>query len=135
MNIDNFNNIKTSLKLAMEKIKQNNSNSYIWYAVENSKGCPFELGGRNKDGLEIKAYIPKFDKQGNMIVHNNTFINSDYSIEIEGVRYSNRNCNFRNVVTNEQLIKYLNKTDFRTTPPKIIEHTIMIPETSYSAKL
>jgi hypothetical protein len=135
MNIDNFNKTKMSLKVALDQIKSNKSNSYIWCAIENSKGCPFELGGRNKEGLEIKAYIPNFDEDKNIVVHNNNFIDSNYSIEIGGIRYSNRNCNFRKEVSNEQLIKYLNKTDFRITSPKIIEHTIMVPETSYSVKL
>ena len=44
-----------SLEYAVSLIKNNNSQSYIWYSVRNKKKILIEVGGTKG---EIKAYIP-----------------------------------------------------------------------------
>jgi len=121
MNIDVFNRTITSVEEAISKIKENKLQPYCWHAVKNKKGCPFELGGTNyKDTLELKAYIPIYDSNLNIEVLSNNFINSNYSIEEYQVCFSNKTIQYQFKST-EELIKYLNKTDFRINPPKIVE--------------
>jgi hypothetical protein len=120
MNIKEFSS-QISIKEAVAKIELNKSRAYQWYAVKNSKGCPFELGGSNyNNNLAVKAYIPRFDSNLEAEFLPNGMINSDYSLEDYRVEFRNKIYSVAFGST-KKLLEYLNRIDFRIHPPKIVE--------------
>lgn len=106
-----------TLEKAIGNIKSNKDNSYKWYSVKNKKGALIEVGGRNKNKLEIKAYIPRFES-GNYVVYQNGFICSEYSIDGEKLEFPSFEVEFK-----ISLLKFLNNIDFRKWYPKIKSKT------------
>lgn len=112
-------NATLSIDEAVELIKQNKEHGYIWLAVKGKNGCLFELGGRNRDGLQLKAYIPKFE-DGNYVIPENGFTCSEYAITQWSVEFPSKNCL---LPKNFDLIKFLKKTDFREYYPTFKSRT------------
>jgi hypothetical protein len=120
-----------SLEYAISLIKNNNSNSYIWYPVRNKKKILIEVGGMKGD---IKAYIPSFDEKGNYLTHQNGFIKHAYGLNNKGkIEYSTFYGDHE--LNEEELIKFLNTTDFKTYSPTIIEKEEVEIKTYLTAKL
>lgn len=115
-----------TLEKAVTLIKCNQDHSFIWFNVKNKKGCIFELGGRNLNGnLQLKAYIPKFEK-GNYLVHLNGFVDHYYSIDNNGeLAFGSYYVNPEKSMTTEDFLKFLNRKDFRKYTPKIKTETFI----------
>ncbi len=76
---------------AVEKVKQNTHYQYKWFVVKGKNDCIFELGGRNyQNNLELKAYIPKFDENGDPVIYSlNDTIQSNFAIVTGSYIHSN----------------------------------------------
>ena len=124
----------TKLNVVIDKIKNNNTQGYKWYAVRNKKRFLIEVGGRNyKDKLGIKVYIPKFEK-GKYLVHQNGYTNSTYALTNTGlIEYPT----FSSVhfLKNDEFLQFIDNTDFKTYSPKIEEKEIKVIETYLTAEL
>lgn len=123
MRLEQLLNEAVSLEIALERIKNNVSTSFIWIPVKNKKGCYFEFGGRNKDKLELKVYITPFE-DGKYKSHDNGFTNSEYALT-NGGQYINNTTHDITNFDNIDFVKFLNKTDFRTYKPKIKRETFV----------
>jgi len=112
------------LEVALDRIKNNYSNSYQWYAVKNKKGSFIEVGGIKHN---IKAYITQYIN-GKISVYQNGYVNTIFSIDNKGEiaypsYYLSHNMN------QEEFINFLDNTDFSTYISEILEEEIQ--ETSY----
>jgi hypothetical protein len=67
---------------AVEKIKMNDGQSFIWSPVVGKNDCLFEIGGTNHKGhLVLKAYIPNYDeKSGEALFYPNDFMSTNFAI-------------------------------------------------------
>lgn len=105
-----------SLEEAVQKVKANEERAYKWFAVKNSQGSYFELGG-NKENL--KAYIPEYENK-KIVVHSNGFVRSNYSVQIGSLQYPKENIYDENFLpTEEKLLQFLDSKDFETYSPNI----------------
>lgn len=122
-----------SIEVALDRIKRNSQTSYEWYPVKNKKGNLFEIGGRNYQGkYEFKAYIPRY-KNGKHCIHPNGFTDSLYSIDNQGQIafpsfYDTHNMN------EDELIKFLNNTDFKKHKLEFEEVELVEYSTIYQIK-
>lgn len=122
--------IRTARKLeeCVNDIKSNTSFSFNWYSCKGVNGCLFEIGGRNKNGLELKLYIPNYDEFGNPISYSNGFVDSKYSVDKYGVYLPNLNINSKKDI---DVIKLAKTEDFRKYNPKYKVYTRSVVEEIY----
>lgn len=111
-----------SIEGAIEKIKLNQSSSFVWFPVKNNKNCYFEIGGRNKVELELKAYIPAYIN-GSVEIHENGFFKSEYSIDLNNIEFPTYRVSHD--LNYEGFIRFLKIKDFRKYMPRVksIERT------------
>lgn len=105
------------LNIAIDKIKQNNSDSFYWYPVKNKAGSIIEVGGRNKDRLEIKVYVPEYNS-GKIKIYENGFIEHAYSLSTNGQIDFPNFYDFHDM-EQEEFLKFINETNFKKYKPKI----------------
>lgn len=122
--------IRTARKLeeCLSDIKSNKSFSFNWYSCKGVNGCLFEIGGRNKDELELKLYIPNYDENGNPISYSNGFVDSKYSVDKYGFYLPNLNINSKKDI---DVIKLAETKDFRKYNPKYKVYTRSVVEETY----
>ncbi len=125
MNFEELKRNATSLDKAILAIKNNNDPSFKWFPVKNKKGVLLEVGGRNKERLEIKAYIPRFDNK-KYVVHNNGFVNHEYSIDLHGfMEFPRFRVNLPTKWDETIMLTFLENTDFKTYIPDIDSKTVV----------
>lgn len=107
-----------SLEVALDRINNNTTTSFIWVPVKNKKGCHFEIGGRNRDKLDIKVYITPFEN-GEYRSYSNGFTNTKYALTNDGQYITSTSNSTISNFNSIDFIKFLDKTDFRTYEPKI----------------
>lgn len=115
-----------TIEKCVEDIKRNSSTSYQWYAVKGKNNCIFEIGGRNKNSLELKLYIPHYDEVGNLITLENGFVHMNYSVEKDGIYFSNLNCPCQ-----IDVLKMAKSKDFRKWKPNVEVHEYSVQVNSY----
>jgi len=127
-------------KQAFELIKQNEDSSFIWMVVENKHGNRFEIGGRNRGELHVKAYIPKYDEGGKVMKnHVNDMASTTYSIEYQEPNYGaieyghafDRSIKFKD---GKDFVNYVNKRDF-VNNPIILDWVHLYDEPVYGHKV
>jgi len=124
-------NENISILEAVELIKSNEEQGYIFIPVKNEHDCLFELGGRNYEGnIEFKVCIPKYNNclpyQAYYVRHgeekSNGFSVQHYSIgcNMSFRVHSMDGFNFDN---EDEFINYISNTDFiNNSPKKTTEH-------------
>ena len=119
--------IRTSRKLdeCLSDIKLNRSSSFEWYSCKGVNGCLFEIGGRNKEGLELKLYIPNYDESGNPISHSNGFVDTKFGVDKYGFYLPNLNINSQKDI---DVVELARTKDFRKFNPKYKVYTRSISE-------
>ena len=115
-----------TIKQCLVDILRNKNNAYQWYAVKGKNGCLFEIGGRNRESLEIKLYIPKYNENGEPVSLANEYVDSHYSIEENGIFFPSLNCPHK-----IDVLKMAKLKDFRKWKPTIEIHDYYVQTNSY----
>lgn len=118
MHISEFDNC-LSIKEALKLIKENNSTRYIWYPVINKQGNKFELAGNSNN---IRAVIPEYKIDGNIITHPNNMSKSFCTIVTKD-DYIHPNDGFT-IKDENKFIEYLKNKDLSKL--KIVEEEIKV---------
>ena len=114
----------------LEDIKRNKDISFKWFAATGKDGCLFEIGGRNRDGLELLAYIPKYDENGIPLIYElNGFVEQEYSFDGYGFYFPRYN-----IPKTINVVKFIKQTDFRIWKPKL-EFYLRTVQTEMAAKI
>lgn len=103
-----------SIEEAVRHIANNVSKIYQWYPVLTKKGILIEMSGTSED---LRAHIPKFWDDGTIIVLENGYIDSAYSIDQDQIEFPTKRF-FIPHMSKEDFIKFINNTDFRKWIPQ-----------------
>jgi hypothetical protein len=104
-----------NIEECINSIKANKTMSYEWFACKGVNDCLFEIGGKNEDELELKLYIPTYDKEGEPIALPNGFVDSNFAIVIGGLEFSSYNVYSKEDI---DIIKLAKTVDFRKFKPE-----------------
>ena len=111
-----------SVEVALDRVNRHagNDGKYYWYAAKNKKGIYLEIGGNSK---EFKAYIPEFENN-KYNTYPNGYFKSLYGITSKNtVEFSTWQDTHN--MSKEELIKFLENTDFSKKTPKIEEQEVI----------
>lgn len=96
------------LEVILDRIKNNNSEIYKWWAVKNKKGSYLEVGGNRE---VFKAYIPKYENGIPVLYKYNTMVESYFSIDSDG-RIDCGSLMGSHKMNEKELKNWLENTDF-----------------------
>lgn len=96
-----------TVKDALNKIKMNRSQSFIWFPVKNKTGAIFELGGTHES---LKMYIPHYENGLPMKYQFNEMVHQNYAISC-GNTWEQPNDGIN--LDEPKFIKYATNKDFR----------------------